>query len=496
MAGSVQRPSRRRLVSWSRDPHQEGANNHGRGDQDRAGVARAAQPRPVPGAARGRDRAAVHRQVHLRQGGGRLPLRRLRQRAVPLRRQVRLRHRLAQLHRAGQRHRGRAAPAQQPRHGPHRGHLRPLRLPPGPRLPRRPGPDRPALLHQQPVAGPGQLALVTPASSRGRLGCAVPETMEEPGLAEEHQRDQPAYNVLKTWAFDDWGLYGRGDELLARALARRLGGRGVTRLAMVRRDARAPYPVDADERQALDEVYKTQLTGADLVWAGTRELRDELAALNPRTVLHPIGADQGLAGGAPAAELAGLPRPLIIYAGSMRAYLNVGLIRGTADRLKEASFVFVGPAADFLQPLVAGLRNVHVIGPRPYRLLPDYLAAADVAIAPPQVAPATRAVVPEKLFGYLAAGLPVVTTEIAGAEELRRLVWIARDPSEFARAIQGALKRDRERRRALRQAAVSPLSWDAIAAHTVASVDAVRAGAELPDPPELKLPAIPGFLAR
>jgi glycosyltransferase involved in cell wall biosynthesis len=412
-------------------------------------------------------------------------------------------------------------------------------------------------------------------------------------LAEDRpEQQQPTYNVLKTWAFDDWGLYGRGDELLARALARhprvgrvfhvqppidpaelrtrfrdprweqdmegqlrrlkgvqddgvylfaptsqpdrreaaldaavamleheqafaqplvmlhglahpfagdlasRLGGRGVTRVAMVRRDARAPYPVDADERQALEEVYKVQLSGADLVWAGTRELREEFADLNPRTVLHPVGADQGLAGGEPAAELAGLPRPLIIYAGSMRAYLNVGLIRGTADRLREASFVFVGPAADFLAPLVAGLRNVHVIGPRPYRLLPDYLAAADVAIAPHQVAPATRAVVPEKLFGYLAAGLPVVTTEIAGAEELRRLVWIARDPSEFARAIQGALKRDRERRRALRQAAVAPLSWDAIADHAVASVDAVRAGAELPPAPELKLPAIPGFLAR
>jgi glycosyltransferase involved in cell wall biosynthesis len=404
--------------------------------------------------------------------------------------------------------------------------------------------------------------------------------------------EQPTYNVLKTWAFDDWGLYGRGDELLSRALARhprvgrvfhvqppvdpaqfrtrfrdprweqdmanqlrrlrgveddgvflfaptaspdrreaaldatvallereqafarpllmlhglvnpfagdlasRLGGRGVTRVAILRRDARAAYPPGADEHEALDEVYRAQLPGADLVWAGTRELRDELAALNPQTVLHPVGADQGLAGGTPAVELADLPRPLVIYAGSMRAYLNVGLIRGTADRLGDASFVFVGPAADFLLPLVSGLRNVHVIGPRPYGLLADYLAAADVAIAPHQVAPATKAVVPEKLFGYLAAGLPVVTTEVAGAEELRRLVWIARDPSEFARAIQGALKRDRDRRRALRQAAVAPLSWDSIAAHTITTVDAIRAGAELPAPPELKIPAIPGFLAR
>src|SRR5919197_86200 len=194
--------------------------------------------------------------------------------------------------------------------------------------------------------------------------------------------DEPTYNVLKTWASDDWGLYGRGDELLSRALARqralagplmmlhalappfgvelagRLGGRGVTRGALVRRDGRAAYPDDADERQALDDIYRAQIPPADLVWAGTKELVEEFRELNPRTVLHPVGADQGLAGGTPAQELADLPRPLVIYAGSMRAYLNVGLIRGTAERLGEASFVFVGPAADFLAPLVSGLRNV------------------------------------------------------------------------------------------------------------------------------------------
>jgi glycosyltransferase involved in cell wall biosynthesis len=412
-------------------------------------------------------------------------------------------------------------------------------------------------------------------------------------LGEDGQRPEaPAYNVLKTWASDDWGLYGRGDELLCRALARhprvgrvfhvqpptnpaelrarlrdprweqdmesqlrrfdgvedggvllftptarpdrpeaaldrtvellereqafarpllmlqalvhpfggdlarRLGGRGVNRVAMARRDPRAGYQPDSDERSALDDIYRAEVPGADLVWAGTKELVEEFRKLNPRTVLHPVGADQGLAKGVPAGELADLPRPLIIYAGSMRAYLNVGLIRGTAERLSDASFVFVGPAADFIAPLLSGARNVHVIGPRPYQLLPDYLAAADVAIAPHQVAPATRAVVPEKLTGYLAAGLPVVTTAVAGAEELRRLVWIARDPSEFARAIQGALKRDRDRRRSLRQAAVAPLSWDAVAAHLLASIDAVRSGAEPPSPPELKVPAIPGFLAR
>src|SRR6266516_968715 len=223
------------------------------------------------------------------------------------------------------------------------------------------------------------------------------------GRLTEERRAQPTYNVLKTWAFDDWGLYGRGDELLSRALARhprigrvfhvqppidpsvlrtrfrdprweqdmegqlrrlggleddgvllfaptaradrheaaldgtierlereqafaqplvllhslahpfasdiarRLGGRGGTRVAVVRRDARAAYPPDAD-----------------VVWAGPRELVEEFKALNPRTVRQPVGADPGLARGRPARELTALPRPLVLYAGSMRAHLNVG----------------------------------------------------------------------------------------------------------------------------------------------------------------------------
>lgn len=286
------------------------------------------------------------------------------------------------------------------------------------------------------------------------------------------------------------------EEGFAADLSRRLGGRGVTRVATLRRDLRAALDPDAPERHATTDRYTSQVAAADLVWAGTRELVEEFRRHNPRTVLHPVGADPALAKGTAAAELADLPRPLVIYTGSMRAHLDVALIRGTAERLVEHSFVFVGPHADFLEPLLRGVRNAFVIGPRPYSLLPDYLAAADVAIAPHQVLPATKAVIPEKLYGYLASGLPVVTTPVAGVEELRRLVWTARDPGEFARAIRGAHKRDRVRRRGLRQAAVASLSPDAIAGYLIDSVEAVRRGNDPPGPPEPRVPSIPGFLAR
>ena len=67
--------------------------------------------------------------------------------------QVRLGHRLAELLRADGRRRGRDRGRPQLLHAPHRGPLQPLRRPPRPRLRRRPEPDRPALLHQQLLAG-------------------------------------------------------------------------------------------------------------------------------------------------------------------------------------------------------------------------------------------------------------------------------------------------------------------------------------------------------
>lgn len=329
---------------------------------------------------------------------------------------------------------------------------------------------------------PGGVHLFTPTLDPGRPDVALDGTVE---LLERQKAFARPLVMLQ-------GL----EHPFTADLGRRLGGRGVTRVATLRRDGRAVLTPGSAEWQETEDRYVSQVASADLVWAGTQALVEEFRKHNPRTVLHPVGADTALANGTAAPELADLPRPLVIYAGSMRANLDVALIRGTAERLVEHSFVFVGPHAEFLEPLLSGVRNAHVIGPRPYGLLADYFAAADVAIAPHQVVPATKAVIPEKLYGYLASGLPVITTPVAGVEELKRLVWTARDPGEFARGIRGAVKRDRERRRGLRQAAVASLTWDAIAANLIDSVEAIRRGEDPPSPPEPRVPSIPGFLAR
>src|SRR4029077_2977370 len=107
-----------------------------------------AEPGAVPGAARERHRAAVHRRVRPHVRGRRLPLRRLRRRALRVRREVRLRLRLARLFGARGRGRDRRGDGRQLRDGAHRGDVRRLRWPPRPPVPGRPATDRRPLLHQ------------------------------------------------------------------------------------------------------------------------------------------------------------------------------------------------------------------------------------------------------------------------------------------------------------------------------------------------------------
>ena len=66
------------------------------------------------------------------------------------------------------------------------------------------------------------------------------------------------------------------------------------------------------------------------------------------------------------------------------------------------------------------LPNVHLLGARPYAALPDVLRGADAALVPYAINDLTRSVFPMKVYEYLAAGLPVVTTPLPALAGYRR----------------------------------------------------------------------------
>jgi glycosyltransferase involved in cell wall biosynthesis len=135
------------------------------------------------------------------------------------------------------------------------------------------------------------------------------------------------------------------------------------------------------------------------------------------------------------------PSPVAVYVGSLHdARLDVDLVGELARAAPELSIAFVGP--DSLQPesrrQLESQPNVHLLGPRPYAIVPAYLQHADVVIVPHRVSPFTDSLDPIKAYECLAVGRPAVATPVAGFRELTDVVTVA-PADRFTSAVKSTL---------------------------------------------------------
>jgi glycosyltransferase involved in cell wall biosynthesis len=257
-------------------------------------------------------------------------------------------------------------------------------------------------------------------------------------------------------------------------------------------DATADFP---DTPRSFAAIEAETCRRAGLVVATARVLVTRAKALGARRVLYlpnacepepfevPIAAPPA-ADGATVAEIAGARRPCAIYAGALEAWFDAALVRDTARLLPRWSFVLVGPARARLRE-IEGLPNVRLLGPRPYASLPALFAGADAGIVPFRLTPMTHAIHPIKVYEYLAAGLPVVSTPMQETAAMGAPLALAAGAEEFARALETALGSG-PAARLERQAYARRNSWDA-------RYEALRAALGLPDD-EARLRAAGGLL--
>jgi glycosyltransferase involved in cell wall biosynthesis len=91
-----------------------------------------------------------------------------------------------------------------------------------------------------------------------------------------------------------------------------------------------------------------------------------------------------------------------------------------------------------------GVANIHMLGRKPYADLPAYCKAFDVALNPFAINELTLAANPLKVREYLAAGLPVVSTDIPEVRILND-VLVGVDHDDFIRKIEHAIAAPRPR---------------------------------------------------
>lgn len=198
----------------------------------------------------------------------------------------------------------------------------------------------------------------------------------------------------------------------------------------------------------VDHRYMVQLenelhAGADLALFVNRALLDERRGFNPNTHHTGHGVDyehfaRAQAGGPMPEDMAHIPRPIAGYMGEINS-LDIELLEFLARRNPGVSFVFIGDIyADMAR--VQALPNVHFLGKRPYRVLPDYLRGFDVCCLYYRTdATFNNYRNPKKLLEYMATGKPIVSVSILEVQHFRDHVHIAGSYEQYDQLLRQAL---------------------------------------------------------
>jgi glycosyltransferase involved in cell wall biosynthesis len=207
-------------------------------------------------------------------------------------------------------------------------------------------------------------------------------------------------------------------------------------------DEFAAFPgYDVATTRRLDQRF---CEAADLVITTSQGLYQTKRQYNANTLLVPHGVlyesfARALDPHFPvAAELRSLPRPIIGYYGLLHDWQDYDLLAGIARQRPDWSLVLVGKVQTNTERF-ATLRNVHFIGQRPHATLPSYCRGFDVAIIPHRINELTRNMNPIKLREYLAAGLPVVASDLPEVRAYEPEVRIAEGVSGWIRALETAV---------------------------------------------------------
>lgn len=275
--------------------------------------------------------------------------------------------------------------------------------------------------------------------------------------------------------------------LLRRGILRRLGPPElVITFAMESRAVFAQLPgrhvyycVDSLEdspgtNQAAFQAYEEELLrAADVAVACSLPLADQLAERGAAPVYLPHGCDIDTT--APARtdlppELEGLPRPLVGYVGSINFRIDADLLEAARRAIPGGTLVLVGswwsssgPKLDRRTRDLLAQPGVVTVGHRELDVLPWYLGALDVGLAPYADMAFNRKSFPIKIPQYLAMGVPVVSTPNGATDEYGDLVYTAQGASAFEAAVRAALAEDSDERRAARRTRANR-PWKTVAA--------------------------------
>ncbi len=130
--------------------------------------------------------------------------------------------------------------------------------------------------------------------------------------------------------------------------------------------------------------------------------------------------------------------PIIGYIGALASWVDWNLIRYLVLKNKKLNFVFIGPKFNISTTNVKS-NNIYYLGRKSYSNLPYYLQYFDVCIVPFKLTTMIEGCNPIKIYEYLSAGKPVVSTNIPEIINLD-VIYSAKNYEDFNQKIKIALE--------------------------------------------------------
>ncbi|WP_169917927.1 glycosyltransferase [Rhodococcus zopfii] len=205
------------------------------------------------------------------------------------------------------------------------------------------------------------------------------------------------------------------------------------------------------------EAYRRIDRRCDAIFAVSEELADRVS---PRTEVVPNGviADVWRPRHPADDRIAALPRPRVVYTGTIDDRLERSLVETTAGM--AGSVVMIGYPGDAgTIEWLRSLDRVHVFDPVGQDELAAMVQACDIGMIPHRDDPCIRAMSPLKLYEYLAAGLPVLSVDLPpvhGVDDERVRICRREDwASALAQVLGMGFATEQHR-----QAFVDAVSWE------------------------------------
>jgi glycosyltransferase involved in cell wall biosynthesis len=193
---------------------------------------------------------------------------------------------------------------------------------------------------------------------------------------------------------------------------------------------------------AYRELESRIVSRSAVVFATAQLLFEQMARFSSRVFLLPNAAPNTIQ--APRAKRTGVsPHPIAGYLGTIDWRFESGYVTQAARELPNVQFVIAGrvnPDQRHQELALRSLPNVRVVGEVNNAEGEELLKSCDVGLIPFTPGTIGDSINPVKMFSYLAAGLPVVSSDIRECRE-NPLVTTA-SLSEFGRAVRSAIDLD------------------------------------------------------